>query len=286
MNTNHMKYFVDAATFGSLQKSAAINHVTHSAISLSIRTLEKELGADLLVHEKRKFALTREGELVKARFEAWLRELEDFKVELSSQTYVPTGELRIIGAQSLMTTSINAALIEFRKLYPKVKVHVSSGPTRAVHAALLAGEADLGILVDHHRLTNCGSKTLAQGKFLLVKKPQSKLTLHDGVIVTSENKVEVEHLSRNIRKASKQKQELNIEMEVMSWTLIKSLVLKTSAIGYMPDYMVRDELAARKLAIVPSPGTPFDYEIKAAWSEDRPLHRNAELFLSQIELVC
>ena len=79
MNTNHMKYFVDAATFGSLQKSAAINHVTHSAISLSIRTLEKELGADLLVHEKRKFALTREGELVKVRFEAWLRELEDFQ---------------------------------------------------------------------------------------------------------------------------------------------------------------------------------------------------------------
>jgi DNA-binding transcriptional LysR family regulator len=282
MNTFHMKYFVDAAQTGSLQKSAALNHVTHSAISLAIRTLEKEIGAELLVHEKRKFALTPEGEVVRGKFEQWLREMEELKSTVTAVSDVPTGTLRIIAAQSLMTTSINDALVEFRKHYPKVKVSLSAGTAAAVHSALLANEADIGILVDHHRLNDCESKSISRGKFLLVKKPSAKTRLEDGVIVTSTNKVEVQHLAQGLRKSSKQKRNLIIEMEIMSWTLIKSLVLKTHAIGYVPDYMVKDELQAGKLTTVAQPVAAFDYEILAAWPKSRPLHRNAKLFLEAL----
>ncbi|RYZ84557.1 MAG: LysR family transcriptional regulator [Proteobacteria bacterium] len=153
MNTHHMKYFVDAARAGSLLKAAAQNFVTHSAVSQAIRTLERELGVELLVHEKRKFVLTREGDTVLLRFEEWLQELEDLKLKLSSQSDVPSGKLKVIAAQSLMATSINEVLLRFRTLYPLVKVTLKPGTASAVHASLLSGESDVGILVDHHLLT-------------------------------------------------------------------------------------------------------------------------------------
>lgn len=282
MNTHHMKYFFDAATHLSLQRAAEVNHVTHSAVSLSIRTLEKELGVELLEHARRKFILTVEGERVRDQFGVWLKKLEDLKAELSVSSPEPSGDLKVIGAQSLITTSVAEALIRYRAKVPKVRVHLSAGPAAQVHAALLAEAADLGILVDHHKLTGCSSKTIAKGKFVLVKRPSSKLSLNDGVIVTSANKVEVEHLARAIRKKSKQRREIKIEMEVMSWTLIKDFVSRTSAIGYVPDYMVHEELRSGKLVTLPNPGEPFEYEIKAAWKKDRPLRRNASLFLETL----
>ncbi len=282
MNTFHMKYFLDAARAGSLQRSADLNHVTHSAVSLAIRALEKELGADLLEHAKRRFVLTEAGERVRDRFDHWLNEIDDLKSEISLSTPEPTGELRVIGAQSLITTSISDALIRYRESVPKVRVHLSAGPAATVHAALLAETADLGVLVDHHKLTGCYSKTISKGRFVLVKRAASKARLEDGVIVTAESKVEVEHLAKAIRKRSNQKRDLKIEMEVMSWTLIKNFVSRTSAIGYVPDYMVRDELKSGKLVIVPNPGEPFEYEIKAAWAQSRSLRRNASLFLETL----
>lgn len=271
-----MKYFVDAAATGSLKKSAALNFVTHSAVSLAVRALEKDLGVDLLTHEKRKFQLTREGEAVHRRFEAWLREMSEFKAELTATSDRPTGELRLVSAQSLMTTAVYDALLKYRALYPDVRVSIAPGTSRAVHASLVSGDADLGILVDNHLLSGCDSRVIAKGKFLLVKRPGVKRSIDDGVLITSQQKVEVAHLAKAVET---KKRKLQIDMQITSWTLIKNLVMKSAAIGYVPDYVVKDELRTKKLVVVPTPGTAFDYEIKAAWKSGRPPHRNVDLFL-------
>lgn len=276
MNTYHMRYFIDAVAHQSLRASAALNHVTHSAVSLAIRTLEKELGVELLVHSKRRFEVTRAGEKVRAQFEEWLRGLEDLKVDLTSSSDVPSGSLRIIAAQSLMTTLINDSLVSFRALYPGVRVSVVPATAGQALRSILAQESDIGILVDNHLLKGCSTRVLSRGRFVLARRASAKSQLEDGIIVTSPDKVEVVHLSKLLAKSKKA---LKVDMEVMSWTLIKSLVMKTNAIGYLPDYLIRDELESKKLIALPLPGKAFDYEIKSAWKESRPLHRNARLFL-------
>ncbi len=278
MNTNHMQYFVDAVRAGSLKRSAELNFVTHSAVSLAIRALEKELGTELLVHSKRKFEPTPEGLNAKEQFEAWLKNLSELKGSLTTTSKIPSGELRIVTAQSLMIHYMSDTIARFRELYPQVKVHLLPGASRTAHQAVVRGEADLAILVDNHALSDCDSKTLAKGKFVLVRKPSSKKRVEGGVIVTSMGKVEVDFLARQWRKYKKI--ELPVEMEVMSWTLIKSLVLTSSFIGYMPEYMVRDEIDSKKLSLVGTSLPAFDYEIKAAWRHGRALHRNAQLFLN------
>jgi DNA-binding transcriptional LysR family regulator len=282
MNTFHMKYFVDAAHSGSLRQSAELNNVTHSAVSLAIRTLEKELGVELLEHAKRRFRLTLEGERVRDQFANWLAGVEALKEQISVVSSEPSGTLNLIGAQSLMSSSMGEALLRFKKKYPQVQIKLSTGPSAAVHAALIAETVDLGILVDHHRLTGCQSQTISSGRFLLVKRPSAKSRIDDGILVTSIHKVEVDHLAKAIRKQSKQRRDLKIEMEVVSWTLLKNFVLKTNSIGYVPDYIVHDELKSGKLVMVKPPGEPFEFEVKAAWNQARALRRNAALFLETL----
>lgn len=64
MNTNHLYYFIVAADMGSLHKAADKLFVSHQALSISIRNLEKELGTQLFNRSKTGISLTKNGKKV------------------------------------------------------------------------------------------------------------------------------------------------------------------------------------------------------------------------------
>ena len=57
-----MKYFVAVVECHSFTEAAEQCYISQSAISQQIRTLEKELGVELLHRENRRFSLTPAGE--------------------------------------------------------------------------------------------------------------------------------------------------------------------------------------------------------------------------------
>ena len=57
-----MKYFTAVVDCNSFTEAAEQCYISQSAISQQIRSLEKELGVELIHREKRKFSLTPAGE--------------------------------------------------------------------------------------------------------------------------------------------------------------------------------------------------------------------------------
>src|SRR5437016_13731663 len=64
MQIESLKVFCDLAETGSFTKAAQINEVTQSAVSQQITSLEKIFKSLLIERSKKKFRLTREGEVL------------------------------------------------------------------------------------------------------------------------------------------------------------------------------------------------------------------------------
>lgn len=281
MNINHLKYFIDAARFQSVSRSAKENFVSHSAVSQAIKSLENYFDAELVFHSKRRFQLTPQGEVCLQEGQEILRRLEEAKDKLQASSKEVTGQLTVWAPQSLIVDSLYKALELYRKKYPRVRIVLMPGAASQVRSAISSGEVNVGLLLDDGHTDEFSYVDIRKGEFILVGKKKDLAVKEQSVIISSQDKIEVHHLQKNFQK--KYKASLAVEMEVMSWGVIKNLVQKNFGIGYVPDYCVGSELENGKLFRLDTPGTPFQYAIKAIWSKRRQIHPNAKLFVDLLK---
>ena len=64
MQIESLKVFCDLSETESFTKAAQINHVTQSAVSQQISSLERQFRSLLIERSKKKFRLTREGQVL------------------------------------------------------------------------------------------------------------------------------------------------------------------------------------------------------------------------------
>lgn len=277
MNIYHLKYFIDAAKYQSVSRSAELNHVSHSAVSQAIKSLENYFDVELVFHAKRRFQLTPQGELCLAEGQEVLNRLNQAKENLLAGGKEIKGSLTIWAPQSLIVDSLYKALEIYRKKYPLVKISLMPGAASQVRAAISSGEVNVGLLLDDGHTDEFSSIDIKKGHFILIGKKKDLNPKDHSVIISSQDKIEVQHLQKNFK--NKYKRTIEIEMEVMSWGVIKNLVQKNFGLGYVPDYCVTSELESGKLHEISTPGTAFQYSIKAIWSKRRQIHPNARLFV-------
>src|SRR3984885_14229354 len=97
MQIERLKVFCDLAETESFTKAAQINGVTQSAVSQQISALEKTFKSLLIERSKKRFRLTREGQVlydyskqVIATFESLHSKLQDLKDIISGTIRVTT----------------------------------------------------------------------------------------------------------------------------------------------------------------------------------------------------
>src|SRR5699024_11461173 len=76
-----MKYFISVVECNSFTEAAEQCYISQSAISQQIRSLEKELGVELIHRENRRFTLTPAGEYFYEQSKGILNEVEDIRRE-------------------------------------------------------------------------------------------------------------------------------------------------------------------------------------------------------------
>src|SRR5262249_61533152 len=95
MEIRQLKAFVAIAETGTFTAGAVRVHVTQAAISMQIRQLELETGAQLFVRAPRRVILTEAGEKLLERARTILREHDAAVEELAALTGAHRGRLRI-----------------------------------------------------------------------------------------------------------------------------------------------------------------------------------------------
>ena len=96
MNIQQLEYFLNICETGSITKSASLLYLTQPALSKSIASLEKEIGAPLFIKNNSGVKLTPGGELFMIFAQNTLTELAEIKHEIellaqNSSKYINIG---------------------------------------------------------------------------------------------------------------------------------------------------------------------------------------------------
>ena len=148
--TRQIRYFQSVIRNNSFSEAAEECHISQSAISQQIRTLERELGFSLLERKNRKFSLTPAGEyfykkslILSADYERMCQEAK--RRAVADRATLTIGYLRCYSGQEF-----HLALGEFSAKYPDVSVKIEYGNHEELYELLQTGGVDL-ILNDQRR---------------------------------------------------------------------------------------------------------------------------------------
>ncbi|HFZ2534598.1 TPA: LysR family transcriptional regulator [Pseudomonas aeruginosa] len=119
---NGISFFVQAAEARSFSEAGRVLGISSSAVGKSVARLEERLGVRLLHRSTRSITLTAEGALFLERCRRILCEVEAAELELSETRQAPQGKLRV--SLPLVSGLVMPALTAFMHRYPVIELDV------------------------------------------------------------------------------------------------------------------------------------------------------------------
>ncbi|MCI8423771.1 MAG: LysR family transcriptional regulator [Lawsonibacter sp.] len=140
------KLFCTIAEQKNMAQSAELLHITPSAATHAMNSLEKTLGFTLLNRDRRGVTLTAYGEMLLPRFRAILQEEENLQEEISQINGLEKGCVRIGVFDSVCTSWLPTILGSFKKKYPRIEVQVYQGGYQDIEDKLKFALLDMGFV--------------------------------------------------------------------------------------------------------------------------------------------
>jgi DNA-binding transcriptional LysR family regulator len=134
--------FVVVAQERSFTRAAARLGVSQSALSHSMRGLEKRLGLQLLARTTRSVSPTSAGTALLEELAPALERIERALAETRKQKESPSGRIRLIMPRTATKVVILPRLADFIRSYPEIVLEVTSSNDPV---DLVAGEYDAGV---------------------------------------------------------------------------------------------------------------------------------------------
>lgn len=146
MQIESLKVFCDLAETESFTKAAQINEVTQSAVSQQISSLERQFKSLLIERSKKKFRLTREGQVLYDYSKQIIQTYDALHSKLQEIKDIISGTIRVATIYSIGLHDLPPYIKRFLKDYPTVHVHVEYRRANQVYEDVLSNVVDLGLV--------------------------------------------------------------------------------------------------------------------------------------------
>ena len=172
MQIESLKVFCDLTETESFTKAAQINNVTQSAVSQQISALEKQFKSLLIERSKKKFRLTREGQVLYDFSKQIIYSYDSLQSKLQEIKDVISGTIRVATIYSIGLHDLPPYIKSFLKSYPTVNVHVEYRRANQVYDDVLSNVVDVGLVAYPIRDTKLETIPLRKDPLVLVCHPQ------------------------------------------------------------------------------------------------------------------
>ena len=166
MDINHELYkvFYHVAKTLSFSEASKELFISQSAVSQSVKVLEKRLGQKLFVRSTKRVRLTKEGEILFSHVEPAINLINIVETRIMESKSLNGGQLSIGASDTICRYYLKPFLKEFHERYPNVHIKVVNGTSLKCVEYLKNGVADLVVV-------NTPNSALGQvGKILPVKE--------------------------------------------------------------------------------------------------------------------
>jgi DNA-binding transcriptional LysR family regulator len=148
LNIIRLRVLSEVVKRGSFSAAADALSYTQSAVSQAIARLESEVGATLVVRDRRGVRPTAAGATLVEHADAIFAQIEAAEADLGAVLGVRGGRLRVASFPSAGATLMPLAVATFRRGHPDVALTLAEGEPEEIAPRLRAGEFDLALLFE------------------------------------------------------------------------------------------------------------------------------------------
>ena len=290
INFEFYKVFYYVATTLSFSEASKRLYISQSAVSQSIKMLEKRLNQQLFVRSTKKVSLTPEGELLLQHIEPAVNLILRGEGQLLKVTSLESGQLRIGASDTLCRYFLVPYLNKFHHLYPQVHLKITNRSSQAFGALLGQGSVEL-IVTNYPNPPLFGLSTLTplrpfRDVFLANRRffpcPDQPISLKElseyPILMLDRKSVSGDSLMHLFRQ---HQVELIPEIELNSNDLLVDLARIGLGVAYIPDYCVPTD--DPDLYCIPIREEMPERKIVTAYNENTPLSAAAKRFLDLLK---
>jgi LysR family transcriptional activator of nhaA len=261
INYNHLRYFYFVAHEQHLTRAAEILHISQSALSVQIKTLEQQLGHDLFERRGKQLVLTEVGRMVLDYADSIFRTGEELLYQLAHHEDV---HRRVFRIGAITTLSRNFQIRFFGRLLQQsdVELVVSSASLSELILQLETHRIDVA-LTNTAPTRDAGtpwvSHLISEEPVALIGDAGFKDRGRNVEQLLSDEPLILPTLDSNIRVAFDALVErlgirVNIKAEVNDMTMLRLIARERVGLTVVPPIVVKDELeegALREIREIP-----------------------------------
>ena len=181
MQIESLKVFCDLSETESFTKAAQINQITQSAVSQQVSALERTFKSLLIERSKKKFRLTREGQILYDYAKQLINLYESLYNRIQEVREIVSGTVRVATIYSIGLHDLPPYLKKFLKQYPTVNLHVEYRRSNEVYDNVLGNIDDLGLVAYPVKDSKLEIVPLRKDKLVMICHPKHPLAKSSGV---------------------------------------------------------------------------------------------------------
>ena len=287
MQIESLKVFCDLAETESFTKAAQINGVTQSAVSQQISSLERIFKSLLIERSKKRFRLTREGQVLYDYSKQIIQTYESLDSKLQELKDIISGTIRVATIYSIGLHDLPPYAKKFMKNYPTVNIHIEYRRANQVYEDVFSNVVDLGLVAYPIKDSKLEIVALRKEPLVLICHPQHPFAKQKSIKLKHLADQKVIGFEPDIptRKAlDKILREYGVDikhiMEFDNVETVKRAVEIDAGISIVPLGTVTQEIAKQTLAAVEIEDGEFFRPLAAIYKKNKVLSPAMKQFLT------
>ncbi len=277
---DYYRIFYYVAKYRSLSVAAEVLHSNQPNLSKFMNKLEAQLGCRLMIRSNKGISLTPEGEKLFGHVAVAYQELREAEDELIEAGQLTAGTIRIGATETALHGVLLQSLAKFRKQFPKVRLLITNGSTPRAISALGKGLIDFAVVTSPFVTpANFRETPLASFRELLVAAADTafsdiaciapqEIAAYPVIGLGGHSKTFEFYSGMFLPYGVEWKPDIDVATADQILPMIKAGL----GIGFLPEFMARQELRQGGIREIPIP--PLRPERKLILLEDKTQNLN------------
>ncbi|MFO1487800.1 MAG: LysR family transcriptional regulator [Verrucomicrobiota bacterium] len=290
MQIESLKVFCDLAETESFTKAAQVNNVTQSAVSQQISSLERQFKSLLIERSKKKFRLTREGQVLYDFSKQIIQTYDTLHNKLQEIKDIISGMIRVSTIYSIGLHDLPPYIKKFLKDYPTVNIHVEYRRSNQVYEDVQGNVVDLGLVAYPTKDSKLETIPLRKDALLMICHPAhpfAKLKSTKLKTIAGQKFVGFEPDIPTRKALDKILKEYNVEvntvMEFDNIETVKRAVEIDAGISIVPESTVVQEISKQTLAAVRLEDGDFFRPLAVIYKKNKVLSPAMKQFIAVLK---
>ncbi len=256
MKLDALKYFVQIIEERNISKVAQLNHISQSALSQSIKSIENELDKELIERSNRGITPTHDGEIFYRHAKNINECFNSMMIELNNKSKLK--EISIYSHPLFSNYSLPCTLFECQRHMPEIQIDMFALPSELVEQKIISGLGDIGFIngKPHHNLLK--STQALKDPIHLVSHIDydipAEIDPHDLVnysfVMSSGQSMTKNNIENQLKNHHIDMSDLSVKYHMDSIESVKLSVLNQYGVSFLPYSCMKKELYLKQIKIV------------------------------------